>query len=544
MAPTIRQRSTKALKNVVKQIGKITKDMQGYLPIDQEEYKEPSVRTKIFKNLSDPNSSIVKYPPIMESAPMSPALKQGSKIGNVISSNFLMPGIPKIVGDLWVFIELSITIFQLIFSLINMKISSNKTFNIVYICLASVNTLLACVDGFLYFYELTTCKTFYRLCRGIEEKEEEEEEEGSEKTVLCSCCPRCRVPPKAIKFANQWFELVRTILGELLIYPLVVLDLFDLLGGGSFHPTNQQGRVGFSMFIVGSFYLVLSVYIGRTVMSITTIRSLQGLTSTTSNDSNYTRVVVRFLFHVIGQIFVHLLCVMSVGVKIWQENRSLNGGSFKASPFLWAVIVGGWLIPFLGVVSYFVVNYYWLQSFSLGLFVDMIGLLEEPDFAQAVFEGGGTLKDDAMEKSEKLLEDVKYYDVKDETQERDEVVNPLAKIVYPLKIPIFLLYGILYDGLVGSFVACLLLEFDKNHNVIVIDLTTTTGLATVATIALIVISNLHVIFVINLWMIIIILTLVVLLLGSPVFVVVGVIICYRKCFRKQKDEEQEELLMV
>lgn len=544
MKPSIRKRSTQALKSTIKEISKMTEDMQGYFSIEEE--KEAPVVTKVFQKISDPSSSFVKYPTAIESEPMSPNLKRGTKIGNKISSNFLFPGIPKLIGDLWVFIELSITIFQLIFSLVNMNIASNKTFNLIYICLASINTLLACIDGFLYFYELSTCKAFYRWCHGQEEEEEEEkekeqEEEQSQEKKKCSCC---RVPPKVLNFANKWFELIRTVSGELLIYPLVVLDLFDLLGGGSFHPTNEQSRVGFSMFIVGSFYLVLSVYIGRTVMSITTIRSLQGLTSTTSNDSNYTRVIVRFLFHVIGQIFVHLLCVVSVGVKVWQENCSLNGGSYRASPFLWAVIAGGWLIPFLGVVSYFVVNYYWIQSFSLGLFIDMIGLLEEPDFAQAVFEGGGSMKEDAAEKSEKLLEDVKFYDTKEENEKRNEDTNSLAKIVYPLKIPVFIIYVIFYDFIVGSFLACLLLEFDSNHNVIVIDLTTTTGLATVATIILVIISNFHVIFVINLWLLIIVLSLVVLLLALPVLIVIGLIIFYRKCRLHKSKESEKELLLV
>ena len=555
MAPTVRKRSTVALKKAVKQISKITEGFEGYSLIgSEEEYENLPATTKILKNLSDPSASFVQYPAVMEATPLSPTLKGGTKIGNAITSNFLLPGIPKIIGDLWVFIELSITVFQLIFSLVNMQVSSNMIFNIIYICLASVNTLLALIDGFLYFYELTTCKAFYRWCRGIKEEEKEEEEEDEEEKegetenneeAKKSKCSRFRVSHKTLEFANKWFEIFRTILGELLIYPLVVLDLFDLLEGGSFHPTNEQGRVGFSMFIVGSFYLVLSVYIGRTVMSIITIRSLQGLTETTKNDSSYTRVFVRFLFHVIGQIFVHLLCIMSVGVKIWQENSShkVNGGAYRASPFLWAVIVGGWLIPFMGVVSYFIVNYYWIQNFSLGMFIDMIGLLEEPDFAQAVFEGGGTIKDEAKEKSEKILEDVKYKEVKEETKERNKTTNPLAKIVYPLKVPVFLLYAFFYNSVVGGFIGSLLLEFDEHHNARVIDFTTTTGLAMMATIALILISNFHVILVINLWVVIILSGFLLLILGSPVFIVAGIVVGIRK-YKSRRDKTEEQIPLV
>lgn len=557
MAPTVRKRSTAALKKTIKQISKITEGFEGYSLIgSEEEYKNLPVTTKIFRNLSDPTASFVQYPTIMETTPLSPTLRGGTKIGNAISTNFLLPGIPKIIGDLWVFIELAITVFQLIFSLVNMQVASNMAFNIIYICLASVNTLLALIDGFLYFYEFTTCKMFYRWCRGIkeEEKDEEEEEEKEEKEKekeeeteegKKSKCSRFRVSRKTLEFANKWFEIIRTVLGELLLYPLVVLDLFDLLEGGSFRPTNEQGRVGFSMFIVGSFYLVLSVYIGRTVMSIITIRSLQGLTKQTNNDSSYTHVVVRFLFHVIGQIFVHLLCIMSVGVKIWQENNSnkINGGAYRASPFLWAVIVGGWLIPFMGVVSYFIVNYYWIQNFSLGMFIDMIGLLDEPDFAQAVFEGGGTIKEEAKEKSEKILQNVKYKEVKEEAIERNKNTNPLAKIVYPLKVPVFLLYAFFYNSVVGGFIASLLLGFDEHHNVRVIDLTTTTGVAMVFTIAMVLISNFHVILVINLWVVIILSGFLLLILGSPVFIVAGIVVSIRK-YKRKRDKTEEQIPLV
>ena len=51
-------------------------------------------------------------------------------------------------------------------------------------------------------------------------------EEGTAKTQLCCCCCPCFcLPAKWIKLFNQWFEVVCTVLSELLIYPLVILDL-------------------------------------------------------------------------------------------------------------------------------------------------------------------------------------------------------------------------------------------------------------------------------------------------------------------------------
>ena len=277
-------------------------------------------------------------------------------------------------------------------------------------------------------------------------------------------------------------------------------------------------------------------------MSAATIYSIRGLTSMTKNDSSYTRVFVRFLFHVIGQVFIHLLCVVAVGIKIWQEDKFVNGGTYVATPFLWAVIIGGWSLPFLGVVSYFVINYYWLQSFSIGLFIDMIGLLEEPDFAEIAFQGKNTMKEDAQEKAKKLLEDVKYSEVKTEAKQREESTSILAKLVYPLKVPIFLCYAIFYDVMVGGFIASLLLEYDNNNHVILIKLTDSTGIATLITIALLVLGNIHAIFIINLWMIIILLVIMLLIICSPVLIIIGAVILFRK-YKAKKSQEKLALVM-
>ena len=541
MAPSVRKRATKALKFIVKHL---ETDPKGYLAIDGQEHK--SVGKRVFQGLANPQASIIKYPGKLEAPPMSQALQEGSEIGSLMSRKFLLPGMPRVIGDIWVFIELFITVFQLFFSLVNTQYTSNKLFNIIFIVLASTNTILACIDGFLYFYELKTCKFCYKKCsrrwKKDDDIDEDDDEDEISKVNLCYFCQCFQAPGKWAKKFNEWFELVRTILGELLIYPLVVLDLFELLGGGTFHPTNSQARVSFTLFLIGSFYLVLSVYIGRTVMSAATIYSIRGLTSMTKNDSSYTRVFVRFLFHVIGQVFIHLLCVVAVGIKIWQEDKFVNGGTYVATPFLWAVIIGGWSLPFLGVVSYFVINYYWLQSFSIGLFIDMIGLLEEPDFAEIAFQGKNTMKEDAQEKAKKLLEDVKYSEVKTEAKQREESTSILAKLVYPLKVPIFLCYAVFYDVMVGGFIASLLLEYDNNNHVILIKLTDSTGIATLITIALLVLGNIHAIFIINLWMIIILLVIMLLIICSPVLIIIGAVILFRK-YKAKKSQDKLALVM-
>ena len=153
------------------------------------------------------------------------------------------------------------------------------------------------------------------------------------------------------------------------------------------------------------------------------------------------------------------------------------------------------------------------------------------------------MKEDAQEKAKKLLEDVKYSEVKTEAKQREESTNILAKLVYPLKVPIFLCYAIFYDVMVGGFIASLLLEYDNNNHVILIKLTDGTGIATLITIALLVLGNIHAIFIINLWMIIILLVIILLIICSPVLIIIGAAILFRKYKAKKSQEEKLALVM-
>ena len=92
--------------------------------------------------------------------------------------------------------------------------------------------MLACIVAFLYYYELDSCRLCYKWCKGqnLDDDDNDDDENGNEegtaKTQLCCCCCPCFcLPAKWIKLFNQWFEVVCTVLSELLIYPLVILDL-------------------------------------------------------------------------------------------------------------------------------------------------------------------------------------------------------------------------------------------------------------------------------------------------------------------------------
>ena len=476
---------------------------------------------KAVEVISDPESCPIKCPAILEPPKLSDTLCRGKRLGCFMSRFFLLPVMPRIVGDIWFLVELLLALILFILSLINIQYTSNKVFISLTITTTAIMTILTCIDAVLYFYELRSCKLCYRFYKG------QSMSHDVEKKVLCFCCP-C-IPTKLVKLFNRWYEIIRTILTECLMYPLLIVCLFELLNDGSFHYKGHN-KITFSIFVIACFYIVMTIYIVRLMMATITVVRLQRLTSTTTNNSSYTRVFLVFLLHVLAQIFVHLLCVIAVGLKIWQE-QSMNGETYNATPFLWVVMIGGWMIPFMGVISFFVMNYYWLQHFSLGFFIDMIGLLEEPDFAEAVFQGKG-ISYSGQEKSKSLLEDVCYQDVKKEAKIRNERTNFVAKIIYPLKVPLMMMFAVFYNFVMGGFIASLLLDYDERGNVTLITLDTGAGITTLVTIAFLVISNIHVILIINLWLVLITISSFLLMLSSPVLAVIGVVIIIKKCIHR------------
>ena len=389
------------------------------------------------------------YHSLLEVEPMTPSLERGSRHGKKIAKQIMLPILPKVFRDVWVAVEIGLAVFQLIFSLINIQFNTNRTYNILYIIFSVISTILACTDVFIYYYQLQSCRV---CCKKM--------------------CQHGRVVSqstlgtnqnKYINFMATWLEMIRTILSELLVYPLMVLDLFELFGGSSFKLNTQTEIISFVLFLFSCFYFVLSVYVVRIIMLALTVSTLNQLGSLSATGSKYNKIFVRFYIHMIGQFFIHFLCIAAVGVKIKQEN-TLEQESYQISPFLWVVVLSGWIIPLMGTLGFFVVNYYWLESFSIHLFIEMMSLLESKNFAEAVFHGKDKILSNAYKKSTNILKKIELNELAKKNKERNKACL-LAKLLYPLKIPVFHPFALLYTTTVVAFSASLLLTTGNDGSI-------------------------------------------------------------------------------
>ena len=516
-----------------KLVKRVTNSLEVAVNIDQDtlEKKErkPNRLIEILKAMFIPAESPFQ-------SKRTDVLIRARKIGFKMVPQLLFPALPKLIRDLWVFGEFFITLFQFLLALIstNYRTSVNRSFTGIYLALSTINFILACIDAFLYFYELGSCRSIFESLKkmrnrkkqketaneiALEELQQEENVELENKKVYCKWI---RLSEKRKQQLNLWFELIRTILSELLIYPLIIFDLFDAVGIGFVDDTQNL-----SLFVIGSFYLVLAVYIARVAMSIMTLLTLNRLLLHSKTSPSNIRFILRFLIHIIAQVIVHISCVIAVGIKIRQENSG-DGESYNASPILWVVMIGGWVIPFFGVVSFFIVNYYWIQQFATGIYIEMISLLQTPSVAESLFKSKSEVSQETKERSKQFLEKMQHKKVQEEYEHEVDTTNRFSKLIHPIKVPGFIFLCILYNLFLGTFFACLLLTYD-NGNVSVVSLDECEGIALVVLIIIITIANIHIIFltIFSFVLIIIVFIIIALLPGMcaiPLFHVLSIVV--------------------
>ena len=290
-------------------------------------------------------------------------------------------------------------------------------------------------------------------------------------------------------------------------------------------PKGAVGRADFSFFVMGGFYLILSVYIMRIFMvagsMISLIRIPVNKAATGNSD---TPLLIKFCAHVLGQIIVHLMVVLVIATKINNENPQESGstmnktsggngtamanksltvggdqeGGFNinASPFLITAVVLGGIIPLAGVSAFFVVNYYWMKEFSIGFWLNMISLLQGESFAEAVFGGEGlsTTKDKALD----FVENSQYKKVKKQLK-RFKAPSIWTKFFFPIRVPLTAVSGLLYDTALLTFIACLMLTYkDGTVKFVVFTDDTIMTVVFVISVTTIILANIHVLILLNL----------------------------------------------
>ena len=550
---------------------------------EEEEEQPPTCMEKLCKR--KPREPKEEEEEEEDNTKLSPQMEKADSQGTSMIKKVFFPAMPSLLQDLWVYLEMIISFFAFAFGFVSYStgVGTQRTFNILYLSLAVLSTVLALIDAFIYIFQLGSCARLFKYLykkykerrrrrqqnqEGDTENLNEERREGNEQqsNKVCGCIPR--MPEVWLSRFNQFFELGRNVVSELLLYPLLICDMFDFVALGGRDPEDATDRVNFGLFCIGGFYLVLSVYIMRMFTIIGTMVSLMRLPLDTADGGKkqYINLMVRFCIHAVCQILVHLLAVLAVAAKIRNENPETldDEDPINISPFLWAVIFLGWIVPLAGVITFFTVNYYWTKEFSISFWVDMISLLQGQGFAEAVFGGEGVsatqeaaemLAGDAVdpdepvtisqEAKEKTLDFVEKSGLKEVKKQLRKFKSPsfFVKLFHPLKLPLLSLTGLFYDCCLIAFGASIVLTTRDGN----IQLAIPDDHLLFATFAIvmtcIVIANLQILIVINVgFLVIFFLTLVatiyilialpfIIFIYIPISCILGTAVCFRSLSR-------------
>ena len=414
----------------------------------------------------------------------------------------LFPSMPNFLQHGWVILEIGFAIFLFVLTAMQFASSSKTPFLNVSMFLACLDITLATIDGIIYFGS-----TFFKYIADKMEK-------GGKKMPKLPCS-------EWLEKLNSGYELVRTLLSEFLLYPLIISDIIGFVYDENYTKanlaTNEASRRDFTLFIVSNTYLLISVHFMRLVLIFLTIKTLNKspIKSVTSK-SDYDFLTMQFGITGVLQILTSIIIVAAVGVKIAHEEQYSTNSTVTISPFLWVVMVTGWYIPVTGILCFFFVNYYWIHEFSMSYFIDLMSMLQVEDFAEAVFHS--KLEEDACTQAKQLADDIDLMCSKAifKKYKRSPHNTFSRKILYPVKNILLVIAGIFYNISFWVFTLCLFLYYDSNgklKTIIFEDASYGITLFVLAVIALV--FNVQTMMVINYWIIV--------TLGSFLAIAVGTV---------------------
>ena len=118
------------------------------------------------------------------SAEFTPEMQRASQQGWSMIKTIIFPALPAILQDLWVYLELVISIVAFILGLVDaFPIENSQAYNYSYPVLATIGMFLALIDGFIYIFQLGSCARCIRDCRGNSTELQLSEEQGADSCI-------------------------------------------------------------------------------------------------------------------------------------------------------------------------------------------------------------------------------------------------------------------------------------------------------------------------------------------------------------------------
>ena len=429
----------------------------------------PSVPFRRGRNGNQSPINVSKKAPLLN----TDELIKGRRQGWNDFKKAIFPLISDFLRVLWVFIELILVLVGLLFSIATLSLDQNEVFNIIHLVLAIVSCILAMIDAYETFRHSKILKKICCKKCSAEDINEEEGEDGDCK----KCYSRC----------TDLFDVMRVILSELIFYPLLICDIFEVITGRGFEGDSSGDRLGIALFVISLISMILTVYVARIIVLVGVVIKASAirtpkeavkdpdLQEEIGYDPEFKKSALfyqaSFCVHVVLQMLAQMLMYIAIAAKIRYDNRHFyytrnTDQTIRFTGFLGYMIVAGYVLPFLGLLNFFIVTFYWSQQYPIGFRLDMISIFKMTEYSMCDLmnpkkmvteKGDGMFEKATMEsgKAEKLVENLAAFFVplKNDFKELFEK-GFMDKFSYPFKSPALVIICLLYALLQLAFVVC------------------------------------------------------------------------------------------
>ena len=346
----------------------------------------------------------------------SGSLYSGRVLGWRIFRKMVLPLIGDVFRIIWVVAQWVMSISLLSLSSVNYASGRHGIYNIVHLSLSALALLLATVDlGGFVIYKIKKCSSNTSRYARLNDDDEALADDIDGTTTVNSSDPHSA--KGWARFTNV--DIARLIIPELLLFPIVICDVYMLISDNVFKLSSTLDWTGSIEFLFSVSAFVIQVYIIRLALlammtyRVHAERSLPTELCHTQEamvGAGYDPKVRRngliylsfLIFNAVTHMINQIAMVIAIGVKIhnyttvtptpeptpcvyyWDCNHD-DGDNHNSvidasnMPFyFWFMIVAGYLLPIVGAWLFFSVTHFWLQEFAIGITIDYLSILKLP----------------------------------------------------------------------------------------------------------------------------------------------------------------------
>ena len=268
---------------------------------------------------------------------------------------------------------------------------------------------------------------------------------------------------KEPSFLKKGWDTGRILVSEAILYPLLVCDLIEFIVDKGYEINKPTDLINLTLFILSSLSLIFYVYIMRLGILIAMIVHLQEcrqlnpkqkkaldewsaenevttekgdeLDPTQSAAKKAGEFQVYFVLHIMGQMVMQITMIVAISMKLVDDNENRAPESpLHISNELWLMLVGGYIMPFFGILSFFIPTFYWVYEHENGLCLDILNLLNMPGINRVLFPDGDEIKE-ACESIQKITSKLNDGNKLRESFEELQNVHFCRKVSYAFRNP-------------------------------------------------------------------------------------------------------------